>query len=292
MRIAIVADRIGWEERRLMDAAASRSISTFWLDDADLCLGSPAAELPDADVFMMRGRSYSRSGAQAAMLTDAGHLVVNPPAAIAICQDKLATARVLTAAGLPVPDFRLVVSRRDLAAAVRELGLPCIIKPLFGGLGRRVLIIRDSDLADAVYDFVEHFGQSFDRLLLAQRYHPGHDERVFVVGSQAVVAYRRIVQNDWRANVALGGIVEASDADSSIARLAVSAALAVGADVCAVDLLVSADGVPVVSEVNHVPMFRGAVTATGVDVGNAVIDHLSEHLNAGLTADAERSVPT
>jgi RimK family alpha-L-glutamate ligase len=284
MRVALVADRIGWEERQLMAAAASRKITAFWLNDAALCLGPLAARVPDAEVYLIRSRSYSRGGALAGLLADSGRRVVNSAGAIAVCQDKLATARAVSAAGLPVPDFRLVVSRADLAIAISELGLPCVIKPLFGGLGRRVLLLRDRDLADAVYDFVEHFAQGFDRALLAQRYHPGHDERAFVVGSAVVAAYCRIAQGDWRANVALGGAVQAIEASGEIGLLAAAAAAAVGADVCAVDLLVSEDGVPVVNEVNHVPMFRGAAAATGCDLGGAVMDHLAVSCRADTLA--------
>lgn len=284
MRVALVADRVGWEERRLIEAAASRKMRAFWLNDAALCLGPRTARVPDADAYLIRSRSYSRGGALAGLLADSGRRVVNSAAAIAICQDKLATTRAVSAAGLPVPEFRLVASRADLAVAISELGLPCVIKPLFGGLGRRVLLLRDRDLADAIYDFVEHFAQGFDRALLAQRYHPGHDERVLVVGSAAVAAYSRAAQGDWRANVAVGGTVRAIEDSGETGLLAAAAAGAVGADVCAVDLLISDDGVPVVNEVNHAPMFRGAVEATGCDLGGAVMDHLAASCQAATPA--------
>lgn len=272
MRIAIVADRVGWEERQLLTAAADRGAQAFWLDDARLCAGPAARGVPGADAYLMRSRSYTRGGPLAALLADAGRMVVNSPEAIAACQDKLTTARLLAAAGLPVPDFRLVLTRHDLPAALDVLGLPCVLKPLFGGLGRRVLLIRDADLADAAYDYVEHFGHGFDRVLLAQRYHPGTDERVLVAGGRAVAAYQRVASGDWRANVALGARALPSQADGTGA-LAVRAATAVGAVICAVDLLAGPGGA-VVNEVNHVPMFRGAAEATGADIGRAVIEAL------------------
>lgn len=272
MRIAIVADRVGWEERQLLAAAAQRNVEAFWLDDSGLCAGPGAGTVPAADVYLMRGRSYTRGAPLAGLLADAGRRVVNSPSAIAACQDKLVTARLLARAGLPVPDFRLVLTRKDLAIALDHLGLPCVLKPLFGGLGRRVILIRDRDLADAAYDYVEHFGHGFDRVLLAQRFHPGSDERMFVIGAAVVAAYHRVARDDWRANVALGGLVRPSC--SANTALAVTAAQVVGAELCAVDLLVGSDGAAVVNEVNHVPMFRGAVQATGREIGGAILDHL------------------
>lgn len=274
MRIAIVADRVGWEERLLLAAAADRGASAFWLDDGDMCAGPRAATATPADVYLIRSRSYTRGGALAGLLSDGGARVVSTPAAIAVCQDKLATVRALASAGLPVPDFRLVLTRKDLHAAIGELGLPCVLKPVFGGLGRRVLLIRDRDLASASYDYVEHYGQSFDRVLLAQRYHPGRDQRVIMAGHNVVAAYQRTGHDDWRANVATGAATAPVPPGSVPDELAIAAATVTGAEVCAVDLLTDPACGSVICEVNHVPMFRGAVSASGRDIAGAIISHL------------------
>jgi [lysine-biosynthesis-protein LysW]--L-2-aminoadipate ligase len=274
MRVAVVADRIGWEERRLLEAAADRDVDAFWLDDARVCARPHAEGVAPADAYLMRSRSYTRGRVLAGLLDDGGHRVVNSPAAIAACQNKLKTARLLWNAGLPTPDFRVVLTRSDLATAVAGIGVPCVLKPLFGGLGRRVLLIRERELADAAYDYVEHFGQGFDRVLLAQQYHPGHDVRVLVVGSTVVATYRRLPQSDWRANVSRGGAVESGAEDNGLGELAVAAAKLTGAEVSAVDLIVGPTGGPVVIEVNDVPMFRGAIEATGQDIAGAVIEYV------------------
>lgn len=280
MRLALVADRIGWEERQVMLAARERGIDAFWANDAELCLGPAAAGAPAADVFLMRSRSYARCGIIAGLLGDGGARVVNSAPAIRICQDKITTARTLGAAGLPVLDFRVVLSQRDLAQAIDEFGLPCVVKPVLGGLGRRVLLIRDRDVAAATYEYVDHFGAGFDRVLIAQPYHRGQDERVIVVGSEVVAAYRRIPDGDWRANVAVGAGVAAADITSETRFLCREVTRVTGAEVYALDLFVGDGGHKVVNEVNHVPLFRGAATATGVSVGAAVAGYL-EHILAG-----------
>ncbi|GAA2340077.1 RimK family alpha-L-glutamate ligase [Dactylosporangium salmoneum] len=277
MKVAIVADRIGWEERRLIDAAGARGLAAFWLDDGDLCAGPAAEGVPPADLYLVRSRGYTRSAVLAGLLGDRDERVVNTAAAIAICQDKLATARALHAAGVPVPPFRVVLTRRDLARALGELGLPCVLKPILGGLGRRVLLIRDRDLADAAYDYVEQFAGGFDRVLLAQPFLPGGDERAFVVGGRVVAAYRRVAGSDWRANLATGGAAERIDADAELTALATAAAGATGAEIFALDVLRDAAGRRFVNEINHVPQFRGGAEATGVDLAAAVLDHLAGH---------------
>ena len=66
--------------------------------------------------------------------------------------------------------------------------------------------------------------------------------------------------------------------------LASRAAEAVGAEVAGVDLLPARDGRLLVLEVNAVPGWRGLESATGVDVGDAVIRHLENR--AATSADA------
>jgi [lysine-biosynthesis-protein LysW]---L-2-aminoadipate ligase len=278
MRLAVVADRIGWEERQVMLAARERGIDAFWVNDSDLCLGPAAVGAPDADVFFMRSRSYARCGIVAGLLGDGGTRVVNSATSIGICQDKVTTARALGAAGLPVLDFRVVLSQQDLAQAIDEFGMPCVIKPVLGGLGRRVLLVRERDLAAAAYQYVEHFGTGFDRVLIAQPYHRGQDERVIVVGSEVVAAYRRIPDGDWRANVAAGATVAAADATSETQFLCHEVTRVTGAEVYALDLFVDDGGHKVVNEVNHVPLFRGAAAATGVSIGVAIAAYLERVL--------------
>jgi RimK family alpha-L-glutamate ligase len=276
MKVAIVADRIGWEERQFLAAAERRGLQAFWVNDAELCAGARGSGIPSADVHLMRSRSYPRCLAISGLLSDRGDRVVNAAEAIAVCQDKLLTSRMLHNCGIPVPEFRVVLTRQDLTRAIEELGLPCVIKPIVGGLGRRVMLIRDVDLAAAAYDYVEQFAQGLDRVLLAARYLPGADERAFVVGRTTIAVYRRRRPiGDWRANVATGGTTEAIEADYEISGLVAATTGAIGAGVYAVDLLSDADGKRYVNEVNHVAMFRGAVDATGVDIAGAVMEHLA-----------------
>jgi biotin carboxylase len=57
-------------------------------------------------------------------------LAHSPPAATALTRDKAAMRRRLALAGVPQPDFVLVVGGDDPSAAAARLGLPVVIKPL------------------------------------------------------------------------------------------------------------------------------------------------------------------
>jgi S-sulfo-L-cysteine synthase (3-phospho-L-serine-dependent) len=56
-------------------------------------------------------------------------LPANPVDAVARCRDKAATRSALAAAGFLQPRFSLVTSVEDVAAAVADVGLPCVVKP-------------------------------------------------------------------------------------------------------------------------------------------------------------------
>jgi cysteine synthase A len=54
----------------------------------------------------------------------------NPVAAVYTCRDKSALRVRLRAAGLPQPRFAVVTDLTQVASAVREVGLPCVVKPV------------------------------------------------------------------------------------------------------------------------------------------------------------------
>jgi glutathione synthase/RimK-type ligase-like ATP-grasp enzyme len=57
--------------------------------------------------------------------------------------------------------------------------------------------------------------------------------------------------------------------------LAVRAAAAVGAEYAGVDLLPASDGGVYVIEVNGIPGWQGLQEATGLDVADALVEHLA-----------------
>lgn len=67
-------------------------------------------------------------------------LPANPVAAVTCCRDKTATRRALAAAGVPQPRFRVVRGADDVAEAVAEVGLPCVVKPADDSGSRNVLL--------------------------------------------------------------------------------------------------------------------------------------------------------
>lgn len=272
--LAIIADRLGWEEKSIITAARRLGASAAWLDDGELCCGS-REDLPRAATYLIRSRSFVRGPLIAQTIGAGGEGdVVNPSAAIDLCSNKVATLARLRRFGIATVPYRLVLGRADLAKAIDVLGCPMVIKPVYGGLGRRVMLVRELAVADSIYDYVEQFGQGFDRALIAQPYLEGaSDVRVLAIDGHAVAAMERRPTGDWRANVELGATAEPIEVTDKIASLTNEIAGHVGAGLFGLDLF-RWDGGLVVNEVNHSPLFRGIAEATGLDVGELIAANL------------------
>jgi [lysine-biosynthesis-protein LysW]---L-2-aminoadipate ligase len=268
--LALVADRIGWEEKAILTAARARDAKAEWLNDGELCCGS-REDLPRASTYLMRSRSFVRGPLIAETIAGADdRSVVNSAAAIALCSNKVSTLATLRQVGLPTVPYRLVLTRKDLAMALETIGTPLVLKPVYGGLGRRVMLVRERSVADSMYDYVEHYGQNFDRALIAQPYlHGAGDVRVLAIDGEPVAAMERVPTSDWRANVELGAEGQPIEVDDRLRSIVAEVGDRIGAKVYAVDLF-RWEGSLLIGEVNHSPMFRGIVEATEIDVAGLI----------------------
>ena len=275
--LALIADRIGWEEKAILAAARGRGARAEWLNDGELCCGG-REDLPAAGAYLIRSRSFVRGPLIAESIAagpdDAS--VINSAETIGICSNKVAALAQLRQVGLPTVPYRLVLTRADLAAALDLLGMPLVLKPVYGGLGRRVMLVRERAVADSMYDYVEHYGQNFDRALIAQPYLEGaSDVRVLAIDGEAVAAMERVASGDWRANVELGAVAEPIEIDATILNLTAAVGARIGARIFGLDLF-RHDGGLLVGEVNHSPLFKGIVEATGIDVAARIADDALE----------------
>jgi [lysine-biosynthesis-protein LysW]--L-2-aminoadipate ligase len=272
--LALIADRVGWEEKAILTAARERGASAEWLNDGELCCGS-REDLPAAGAYLIRSRSFVRGPLIAESIASgpADATVINPAEVIATCSNKVTALARLRQFGLPTVPYRLVLTRADLAAAIDVLGCPLVLKPVYGGLGRRVMLVRELAVADSMYDYVEHYGQNFDRALIAQPYLEGAaDVRVLAIDGAAVAAMERVPTGDWRANVDLGATAEPIEVDATIEALTAEVGERIGARIFGLDLF-RHERALTIGEVNHSPLFKGIVEATGIDVAGRIADH-------------------
>jgi len=206
-------------------------------------------------------------------LRELGVPVYNDARAIERTVDKGMTSFLFGHAGVPTPPTCVTESpARARAFLLRQTaaGHAVVVKPLFGsqGVGLRCLE-PGTDIPDAA----ECNGVWYLQQYIETGAHDGdwHDWRVFVIAGVAVAAMVRRGAT-WVNNVAQGGRCEAAALEPDLARLAVRACAAVGADHAGVDLVRDGDGRLLVLEVNGVPAWKGLQSVTRIDIAERLAD--------------------
>jgi cyanophycin synthetase len=166
---------------RDMDESVRLGPSTGAIAQAALARGIPLRRLTEGSLIQF-GWGKRQRRIQAAE-TDRSSAIAE-----AIAQDKELTKTLLHAAGVPVPQGRPVADADDAWAAAQEIGAAVVIKPRDGNQGKGVSVnISTREQIAAAYEFAESYGSS----VLVERYIPGYDFRLLVVGDSLVAAARR-----------------------------------------------------------------------------------------------------
>lgn len=273
--IAILASRVRPEEKRILTALERRAVGYRQVDTRALWSG-PTGPAP-WPVVLNREIGHARAVNAARLLEAQGALVVNSAAAAEVCGDKWRTSVVLAEAGVPAPRTALALTPRAALEALDAIGYPAVIKPLIGSWGRLVTPVRDAATAAAVLEYVAAQPSPQSRLVYVQELieQRAGDIRVIVVGGEAIGAVRRL-GHGWHANVSRGASTEYLPLGVELAKVAIAATAATGADIAGVDLIEDPDGRPLVIEVNHGVEFAGfqAAQADRVDVADRIVEHL------------------
>ncbi|MBT0568827.1 cyanophycin synthetase [Curvibacter sp. CHRR-16] len=163
--------------------------------DEDVRLGPSTGSIVDAAV--VRGIPYSRM-TEGSMVRlgwgskqrriQAAEIDATSAIAEAIAQDKQLSKRLLAAAGVPVPEGREVVDAEDAWKAAQEIGLPVVVKPQDGNQGKGVTVNITSQ--EQLYKAFAAAKEHRDNILV-ERFMPGSDYRLLVVGDRLVAAARR-----------------------------------------------------------------------------------------------------
>ena len=168
-------------ELRSLDEDIRLGPSTGSIVDAAVARGIPFRRLTEGSLVQFGWGSKQRR-IQAAEIDRTSAI------AESIAQDKELTKKLLDAAGVPVPKGRPVEDADDAWLAAQEVGLPVVIKPRDGNQGKGVTVnISTREEVIAAYQVAEEYGGD----VLVERFLPGSDYRLLVVGDRLVAAARR-----------------------------------------------------------------------------------------------------
>lgn len=166
---------------RELDADVRLGPSTGAIVEAAVARGIPHRRLTSGSLVQFGWGSRQRR-------IQAAEVDVTSAIAEDIAQDKELTKRLLQAAGIPVPQGRPVDSEEDAWRAAEEIGVPVVIKPRDGHQGKGVTVnAHTREHVMSAY----RVARSFRDEVLVERYLPGFDFRLLVVGDRLVAAARR-----------------------------------------------------------------------------------------------------
>lgn len=183
-------------EAALADTAfdANAAIAQLRELDEDERLGPSTGSIVDAAVArgipyrrLTRGSLVQFGWGSKQRRIQAAEVDATSGVAESIAQDKELTKQLLNAAGVPVPLGRPVSDVEDAWVAAQDVGLPVVIKPQDGNQGKGVTVnIASREQLVAAYAAAAEYGE-----VMVEKFLPGFDFRLLVVGDRLVAAARR-----------------------------------------------------------------------------------------------------
>ncbi|MBS7643759.1 lysine biosynthesis protein LysX [Candidatus Bathyarchaeota archaeon] len=276
MTLGMLYDQVRYEEKRLIDAAKQRELQFHTVDakEVNIDLTDPNDKLGFDEVVLQRCVSYFRSLHLTAALESKGVKVINSFEITKTCGNKLLTTLLLSKAGIPTPKTMVAFTPETALQTLNEIGYPAILKPVIGSWGRMVAPLKDAETARAILEEREYMFPIYQVYYIQEMVkRPPRDIRVILVGDEIVAGiYRYAPSNDWRTNVARGGRAERCQITKELEEICFKVIKVVGEGVLGIDLMESPEGL-LVHEVNHTPEFRGAETATSIDIADKILSY-------------------
>ncbi len=221
------------------------------------------------------------------MLEKWGVRVFNKVKVLETCDHKGKTFFELSNNGIPMP--KTIVSplvypansedNDDFALYVADaLGFPLIVKESYGSFGAQVHIVEDFDKLKELRKKLLHNHHLYQQYIKNSK---GKDLRVIVIGGKPICAMMRCNDNDFRANIELGGKGAAYLLDKNQAELAEKISNILGADYMGADFLFDTEGLKL-CEVNANAHFLGIEAVTGVNISEIYAEHIFKTVTNGF----------
>ena len=277
MKLTILFDRLRWEEKALQKEAQAAGLDANLLDAKGLIFDVSRAEKENGfgDLALQRCISYYRTLFLTRIFENRGVEVINPHRVTEACGNKLVTTMLLAKGKIPTPKTLVTLSPETVAEAGERLGFPVVLKPFMGSWGRLVSIARDPETLQSIVELREQLQNPMKHMYYLQEYvkRPPRDIRAVVAGDEiAACVYRYASDDDWRTNVARGGVSKAFKPDKQLTELIHRSAAVVGGGVLGVDAMESKGGY-LIHEVNNTVEFKGAQSATEGSIAGRIIKY-------------------
>lgn len=276
MNIAIVSSRTSLNTRDIIAAATERNVECTVYPVAELSfLVDESAKHPffQHDIYIFRGYNTSYGLAQllAQTLVRRGKFVLDSRLADRFVSSKLHEAFVYADNDIPHIRTQYIRSQSHVDQLLVDVEYPLVIKDVASERGKGVRLCSGEKMLRT--EIAAHG----DRIIIQEYVPMAYDIRVLCVGERILGAIKReAASDDFRTNVSLGGVATVYELNNAERALALRAHHALGYDISGVDLAYDPQGKLLVIETNIAPEWQGFTSATGIDVGAAIIDYAIE----------------
>lgn len=274
--IIIVNQELGHNEykiKRFKEEFASLGIelSTFVNDgtlaiirDSELQINLPKCDFIiylDKDIYLAR------------ILEKAGHRLFNRADFIKLCDDKALTSIACASRGIKMPDtitgplfYSPELKEENLKfldKVIEELGLPLILKRVYGSLGLDVYLIKNKD------ELIKAYKEHCRAPILFQRYvgsSYGVSARVIIIDKQVVGGFIRYNKTDFRSNFGDKSSSRPLKDEDQCFKLAKYIADELDIEYAGIDFMFLENGEPILCEINSNAFFEEFEKVTKINV--------------------------
>lgn len=227
----------------------------------------------DKDIYLAR------------MLEKAGYHLFNNADFIKLCDDKVLTYircaneginMIKTIAGPLVYSDHLEESNyKFLDKVVEELGLPLVVKKVYGSLGEGVYIANTFEELKNIYSSIYRNPLLFQKYISTSK---GKSVRVLIIDKQIVGGFIRYNEEDFRSNFGENATSKKLEDNNKFFDFASNLAQKLNILYAGVDFLYDENDEPILCEINSNAFFEEFEKVTKIDVAKLYVDMVINNL--------------
>lgn len=227
----------------------------------------------DKDIYLAR------------MLEKAGYHLFNNADFIKLCDDKVLTyircanegiSMIKTIAGpLVYSDHLEENNYKFLDKVVEELGLPLVVKKVYGSLGEGVYIANTYQELRDIYSSIYRNPLLFQKFVSTSK---GKSVRVLIIDKQIVGGFIRYNEEDFRSNFGQNATSKKLEDNNKFFDFASNLAQKLNILYAGVDFLYDKNDEPILCEINSNAFFEEFEKVTKIDVAKLYVDMVINNL--------------
>ena len=263
---------------RLFEEASKRNIllEVFVNDGtlAEIINGEIVINLPQADFVMY----FDKDIYLARLLEKAGYRLFNKPDFIDLCDDKMLTFIRCANEGIKMPKtiagpliytYLKPCNYKFLDTVIKEIGLPMVVKRVYGSLGEGVYLIQTKEELTNLYKEIFRYPIIFQEYIKSSY---GQSIRVLIIDGKVFGSFNRVNDRDFRSNYGDKASAKNIENPAKYHDFAQNIADKLQIEYAGIDLLINEDDQPVLCEINSNAFFQEFERVTGLNVASAILD--------------------